>query len=334
MAAVLATVPDPGLTDACGESPGGLCEAVWDSTDNETLAKLADWAIGRPLKIVVIILIAFALSRLGRRAVRRLVLRIVLADQQLAARTLSRVGVPTPTVVTDPRREGRARSISTVVASSVSVLVWVIAVILVIGQLGIDLAPLIAGAGIAGIALGFGAQSLVKDCLTGLFILIEDQYGIGDVVDLGEAVGVVERISLRTTVLRGQDGTVWHVPNGEVLRVGNRSQLWSVAVVDAVVGPDADLALARQVLQETAIEVCATDAYRDVVLEPPELLGVESVAAEGITLRLLVKTTPGAQFNVQRALREAIKQAFDRSGIDLPFPMRTTWTGVPSDPPA
>ena len=127
-----------------------------------------------------------------------------------------------------------------------------LAVLLVLGELGVDLAPLIAGAGIAGIALGFGAQNLVKDCITGLFMLIEDQYGIGDVVDLGVATGSVERITLRTTVLRGQDGTVWHVPNGEIRRVGNRSKLWSVAVLDVVVAYDADLAATREVVHDVA----------------------------------------------------------------------------------
>ena len=129
---------------------------------------------------------------------------------------------------------------------------------LVLSELGIDLAPLIAGAGIAGVALGFGAQSLVKDCLSGLFMLIEDQFGIGDVVDLGEAAGTVERVTLRATVLRGLDGTVWHVPNGEVQRVGNRSQLWSVAVVDVVVGYDADIAAASGIFERTAAQ-CRRD---------------------------------------------------------------------------
>ena len=126
-----------------------------------------------------------------------------------------------------------------------------------LGELNINLAPLIAGAGIAGVALGFGAQNLVKDCVSGLFMLIEDQYGIGDSVDLGVAIGSVERVTLRTTVLRGQDGTVWHVPNGEIRRVGNRTKLWSVAVLDVSVAYDADLDATRQVLADTAVEVCA-----------------------------------------------------------------------------
>ena len=185
-----------------------------------------------------------------------------------------------------------------------------------LGELGINLAPLIAGAGIAGVALGFGAQNLVKDCVSGLFMLIEDQYGIGDVVDLGVATGAVERITLRTTVLRGQDGTVWHVPNGEIRRVGNRSKLWSVAVLDVVVAYDADLErdpAGRS--HDAAAEVCESEEFAGDVLEAPEILGVESVSRRGVTLRLLVKTGPGAQFRLQRALREAIKLALDDAGV-------------------
>ncbi len=167
-------------------------------------------------------------------------------------------------------------------------------------------------------ALGFGAQNLVKDCVSGLFMLIEDQYGIGDSVDLGVAIGSVERVTLRTTVLRGLDGTVWHVPNGEIRRVGNQSKLWSVAVLDVVVAYHADLEAARDVVAATATEVCESEEFAGDVLEAPYIIGLESVGADGMTLRLLVKTGPGAQFRLQRALREAVKLAIDRAGVLVP----------------
>ena len=188
-----------------------------------------------------------------------------------------------------------------------------------------NLGPLIAGAGIAGVALGFGAQSLVKDCIAGLFMLLEDQYGVGDVVDLDEATGVVEKISLRTTVLRGVDGTVWHVPNGYVTRVGNRSQLWSVALVDVDVAYDCDLAAARRVIIDCATELVADEEWSAAVIEPPQVLGVEALGADGITIRVTVKVQPGTQWALQRALREALKVALDGAGIDIPFPQRTIW---------
>ncbi|MET0578536.1 MAG: mechanosensitive ion channel domain-containing protein, partial [Ilumatobacteraceae bacterium] len=258
---------DPALTEACGTDPGAVCQAVWERTESEVWAKVSDWAIGRPLSILLILVIAWLASWIARRAVRRAVRRVVAADRDVAARALQRVGVTSaPVAIVDPRRDARATSISVVVASTVTVAIWAIAAILILGELGINLAPLIAGAGIAGIALGFGAQSLVKDCIAGVFMLIEDQYGIGDSVDLGQAAGVVERITLRTTVLRGQDGTVWHVPNGEIRRVGNRSQLWSGAVLDVVVVYDADLDVTRRAIMDAATEVCESDGFAGDVL--------------------------------------------------------------------
>ena len=269
------------------------------------------------------------LSRIVRHFVRKAVYRVVVTDREAAGRALQRINPaaePSAPAAEDPRRTARARSISTVVASTISVIIWVMAVFVVLGELGIDLAPLIAGAGIAGVALGFGAQSLVKDCLSGLFMLIEDQFGIGDVVDVGEASGVVERVSLRATVLRGLDGTVWHVPNGEIVRVGNRSQLWSVAVVDVVVGYDADVERAGRILERDGHSASSSsEDHAGHVLEAPVLLGVESAASEGVLLRLTVKTTPGAQFELQRALLQAVKGAFDEAGIPRP-PPQPLWT--------
>ncbi len=322
---MLQTPPDdPGLASACGENPGIVCQAVWDWTSNETLTKLADWFIGRPLTAIVILLIAWLVVRVTQRWVRKGIYGFVIADRESATRALQRVGVARELVtVEDPRRAARATSIAAVVTSTVAVLIWVIALLLVVGELGINLAPLIAGAGIAGIALGFGAQNLVKDCVSGLFMLIEDQYGIGDSVDLGLATGAVEQISLRTTVVRGQDGTLWHVPNGEIRRVGNQSKVWSVAVLDVGVAYDADLAATRRVVHDVAEAVVSSDEFAGDVLAAPDLIGVESVSADGVTLRLLVKTAPGTQFRLQRALREAIKVALDESGVAvLPPPAR------------
>lgn len=319
-------------SDACYEQTGTLCSQVYEWTDgNETVANLADWFIDKPVQIVIIIVIAWVLVRLARRWVRRFVTRVV-APEVTSAQRLEQLGIELPKSLTssapDPRRSARADSISIVLTSSTIVAIWVIALLTVLGVVGIEIGPLLAGAGIAGVALGFGAQSLVKDCIAGLFMLIEDQYGIGDVVDLGEAIGVVEEVSLRTTVLRSLDGTVWHVPNGVVQRVGNKSQLWSVAVIDVDVAYDSDLEQARELLQAAADEVCDTDEFRDQVLEPPQVLGVEALAADGISIRLTVKVMPGAQWNLQRSLREHVKGVFDRAGIEIPFPQRTVWMRI------
>jgi moderate conductance mechanosensitive channel len=312
-----AEAPSQGLVDACGAKPGAVCEWVWDQTGNGVLASASDWVIGKPLAIGLILLVAWIVARVARHMARRAIIRFMTADQP-AAKALEKVHLTSSAVsVDDPRRAARASSVATVVTSTITVLIWVIALLLSVGELGINLAPLIAGAGIAGIAIGFGAQNLVKDCVAGFFMLVEDQYGIGDVVDVGLASGSVERITLRTTVLRSQDGTVWHVPNGEIHRVGNRSQLWSVAVLDVVVAYDADLAETRRAVHDVAERVCNDEHFSGDVLAAPELLGVEATGPEGITLRLLVRTSPGAQYRLQRALREEIKLALDAAGIEV-----------------
>ncbi len=307
---------------------------MYDNTNqNETLANLSNWFIDKPLQVLVVLVVALILSRLARRWVRRLVTRVIAPETDPGQR-LGKLGIEIPeslTVEPDPRRESRAASASVVLTSTIIAAIWVIALLTVLGIIGIQLGPLLAGAGVAGVALGFGAQSLVKDCIAGLFMLIEDQYGIGDVVDLGEAVGVVEEVSLRTTVLRGVDGTVWHVPNGVVQRVGNRSQLWSVAVIDVDVAYDTEIERARRLLQQAADEVCDRDDHAADIVEPPQVLGVEALGADGVTLRLTVKVKPGTQWILQRALREHVKSVFDSAAIEIPFPQRTVWMRVDSD---
>lgn len=317
--AIVITQLDAGLADACGDDPTGWCEWVYDTTGNATVATVCDWLVGVPLTILGVLLGAWILSHVARRYLGGAVRRIMVQDTSGATRQLSKVGMARPTEADDPRREARAESISGVVGSMASVTIWVVAIISVLGELGINLAPLIASAGIAGVALGFGAQSVVKDFLTGLFVLLEDQYGIGDVVDLGEASGTVQEITLRATVLRAQDGTVWHVPNGEVRRVGNKSQLWSVAIVDVTVSYTSNLEQVQSVILQTALDVCNSEAWRDDILEPPELLGVEAFGTIGVTVRTTVKTTPGRQWALQRGLREAIKAALDAAGIEIPI---------------
>ncbi len=315
--------------DACYEQSGTLCSWVYDRTGgNETLATLTDWFVDKPIRVLIVIAIAYVASRLARRWVRQLVQRVVEPKTSPIER-LERIGIDVPDSLepSEPsaRRSARAHSISVLLTSTLVVTIWVIALLTILGIIGIDLAPLLAGAGIAGVALGFGAQTLVRDCISGLFMLIEDQYGIGDVIDMGEATGVVEDISLRTTVLRGIDGTVWHVPNGVVQRVGNKSQLWSVAVVDVDVAYTTDLTVAKEALLAAAIEVCREERFAERTLEEPDVLGVEALAADGITLRMIIRVEPGSQWELQRAIREHVKQHFDAIGIEIPFPQRTVW---------
>jgi small-conductance mechanosensitive channel len=339
--AAAATVDDVKVvaqSDPCYKETGNLCRWVYERTNgNETLANLADWFVDKPFRIVLVLAIAWILDRVARRWVRRVVPRTVTPAEETSER-LGRVGFELPSALTsgrDPRRESRAASISAVLTSTAVVVIWTIAFLTILDIVHVRIGPLLAGAGIAGVALGFGAQSLVKDCIAGLFMLIEDQYGIGDVIDLGEATGVVEGISLRTTVVRGTDGTAWHVPNGVVQRVGNRSQLWSIAMIDVDVAYATDLGEARTLLYRAATEVCDRAELSADVLEPPNVLGVESLGADGITLRLTVKVRPGTQWVFQRAMLEHVKEVFDASGIEIPFPQRSVWVRAePGSPTA
>jgi small-conductance mechanosensitive channel len=325
--------------DSCYEVEGSFCAWVYERTDgNETVAGFVDWLVERPLQIVIVLVAASVARWAVKRWIGRVMHRVVRPATSVAAR-LGRIGgEPSDRLVTvrDPRSEARSASATAVLTSSATVLIWVIATISILGILGIDLAPLIAGAGIAGVALGFGAQSLVRDCIAGLFMLIEDQHGIGDVVDLGVATGTVERFSLRTTVLRDENGTVWHVPNGVVQRVGNQSQNWSMALLDVDVAYDTDLAPIRELLLRAASEICDDEANAARVLDGPRVLGVERFGAEGMTLRLAVKVLPGSQWDIQRLLREHVALRFESEQVELPVarPRRPEQSAVDPEPRA
>ncbi len=319
------------LADACGEDPGFWCRQVLDRTDDVGLARAADFALGKPLSILAILLGALIVNRLARRAIRRGLRR--LASGTLRERLgAARRRTPSALVDTDEvsvRSQQRVEALATVLRSVVSFGIWTLAAFLVLGEVGINLGPLIAGAGIIGVALGFGSQSLVRDFLSGIFILVEDQYGVGDIVDLGEASGVVEVVSLRTTRLRSVDGTVWHVPNGAIPRVGNMSQHWSRALLDIQVPHGTDVAAASAVMERVAGEVSRERA--GWVLAEPEVWGVEELGPHGLSIRLVLKTMPSRQYDVSRLLRERIHEAFEAEGIELASANQTFLRRAPGE---
>ncbi|GGN12941.1 mechanosensitive ion channel protein MscS [Lentzea pudingi] len=213
------------------------------------------------------------------------------------------------------RREQRAKTIGSVLKSIVTIMIFGIAFLEILIVVGINITPILTSAGILGVAIGFGAQNLVKDFLAGMFMLLEDQYGVGDVVDLGPATGTVEAVALRTTTIRDTGGTVWYVRNGEILRVGNSSQGFAVAVVDLPLSYGANLAEATQVLDRTVREVADKDPLKADITAKPEVLGVEKFTPEGITLRVTAKTRPGRQWAVQRNLRAQLMPALEEAGF-------------------
>jgi small-conductance mechanosensitive channel len=298
-------------------------------TRDEVVSWLGDIAVPA-LRILVVVIMAevavIVLRRTTRAAFQKLVERgdSPLVGSRLVLEKLGLAeGEAPPRELTANRNLKRVDALSDITNNLIKVVVWLIAVFMILGTLGINLGPLVAGAGIAGIALGFGAQSIVKDFLSGILMLVEDQFGIGDVIDVGEASGVVESLSLRTTRLRSIDGTVWHVPNGEIRRVGNMSQGWSRSVIDVGIGYGSDIDTSLAIMKGVAEGMSNEETWNTKLLEKPELLGVQELGDSSVVLRMWVVTEPAAQWDVSRELRRRIKYAFDAAGIEIPFPQMT-----------
>jgi small conductance mechanosensitive channel len=231
--------------------------------------------------------------------------------------TLSRLRllIPSSDVYGVARVEQRAETLRHIVRSVWKGILIVVIVLMISSELGFDIGPILASAGIAGLAIGFGAQSLVKDVISGFFILLEDQYGVGDVVKVGDLSGVVERMTLRATVLRNLEGQVHVIPNGNIHMVTVLTKDWARAVVDVTVPHKENLANVFQVLQRVSLRL-AQDMPQQI-LEQPTILGVEKLDETGVTIRAIVKTPPLKQFEVTREWRRRIKDEFDRVGIDF-----------------
>lgn len=307
------------LVNACGP-PGKqawLCSTVHDITGSARASQVAD-DLAKPFRILVILLVAYLLVRVTRLIVRRVVKRLARDDaSDQIAKLRRRTGValldtgPVPSV----RRALRAETIGAVFRSLVSALIWATALVMILNAVSVNLAAIGIGASIMGVAVGFGSQALVRDFISGLFMLVEDQYGVGDVIDTGLATGTVEGVSLRTTRLRDIEGVVWHVPNGEIRRVGNKSQQWARAILDVAVAYDSDLAVAQAAIQRAADELVADPAFASLVTGEAEVLGVEQVTNDQVLMRLGVKTKPLEQWKVARELRVRVKAALDAEGI-------------------
>ncbi|WP_051471665.1 mechanosensitive ion channel family protein [Patulibacter minatonensis] len=328
---------------ACGEAgswQGDLCRHIYDGSTGQPWNKLAadvvHWLTTSFLDILVIFVVAWIVNRVARR----MLVKVGRAGTGgRLTRGFSKVKKLTPSVLQETqeigvRGEQRREAVLGILKSIVSGLIYATAIFMALGKVGIDLGPLLAGAGVVGVALGFGAQTLVGDFLSGIFILVEDQYGVGDEVTFrpksasGEpVVGVVEALSLRNTRLRAINGTVWHVPNGEMRAVGNTSQHWSRAVLDVPVAHGVDIQRAKEVIARAAESVRENDP---AILEPPAVWGVQSMSPNGITIRLVIKTTPSQQWRVTRTVREALIAAFDKEGIEMPVAESPTGVDMPA----
>lgn len=255
------------------------------------------------LSIVIIIVVCLVLLRLLRSMVNQAIARVMeRGDRSRRELTL------------------RANTLANVIESLGRMIILIVAGMMILSKLGVNIAPLLASAGVVGIAIGLGAQTLIKDFIGGFFILFEDQYGVGDVIAVGTVSGLVEQLSLRRTGLRGSDGSFIIVPNGDIRTVTNMTKGWSRAVIDVAVPYDEDDDRVIAVLHQVVDAIEQDPVVGDAVIAPAEITGIESLTPSEVTIRLLVKTKPMEQWRVQRELRHRIKRAFDEAGIGIPYP--------------
>lgn len=260
--------------------------------------------VGTTLRVAGVIFAAFLLTRLLRRIV-------------------SKVKTKVEAHTTPMRTLQRTDTLTRVLSSAGIVVIWILVLFLIIEDLGFNLAPLLAGVGIIGLAVGFGAQNLVRDVVTGFFILFEDQYGVGDIIEINEtAAGTVEELTLRVTGLRALDGTLHYISNGNITHVANRSKDWARAIVDVGVAYSEKPSKIRQVLDDVARDAKDDETIGRMLYSVPTIMGVESLGEYEVVWRLLADTKPGRQWEVARMLRERIQIAFEREGIEIPFPHR------------
>ncbi|NJP68269.1 mechanosensitive ion channel family protein [Streptomyces sp. ventii] len=313
---VTAVTAAPGRAPAAPTAqvpPDGPRSAALADTA-ERAARTAGWLeanwegwLATGLRIVLIVVIAFVVQTVVRRAISRVIVRMSRRE---------RAAGPTRGLLVNPeRRRQRSAAIGSVLRSVASLLILGTAALMVLDQLGIELGPLMASAGIVGVAIGFGARNLVTDVLTGMFMLLEDQYGVGDRIDAGEVTGEVQEIGLRVTTLRADDGEIWYVRNGEIKRVGNLSQGWSTAAVEVEVRASEDTARVVELVTRAGAELSTSPPWDELLWEPLDVLGLESVSMDSQVIKATVKVPAGKGPAVGRVLRLRIKELLDAEGI-------------------
>ncbi|GAB3650531.1 mechanosensitive ion channel family protein [Glycomyces tarimensis] len=310
------------LLAATGDSPceTGLnsCSLLWRVTESEGFAVDGGAVLDKIVHVLLIVLAALVLRWIVNRTIARIIKQVTsvrgpqpISDlaERLASGSSRREGI-----VGDRSRQ-RAETLTGVLQHVSGIVIWSIAFMLILSAFSVNLAPILASAGIAGIAIGFGAQNLVQDYLAGIFILLEDQYGVGDIVDVGDAIGEIVDMGLRVTTIRSLDGTLWYVRNGQILRVGNMSQSWAYVIIETPLPPNTDLELVGEKITAIAEEFAEDDEWRAHVLAEPEYVGVTEMTIDEIKVRLGVRTTSDEQWAAGRELRRRISEALREAGI-------------------
>jgi small conductance mechanosensitive channel len=318
------TIPGfDGLRDAftaatCNRDDVNVCGITLRLTGDERLAHVLGVVLGKPLRILILVIVAMIARRILHHLIDGLAERIGTGpgNGNGDARPTVAAAILGASPLLTTRREQRARTLASVLRSITTITVGLVVGLMIVGELGYQLAPLLASASVVGVALGIGCQSLVRDFVSGVFIIFEDQYGVGDVINVGDVSGTVEAVNLRVTRLRDVNGTVWYVRNGEILKVGNQSQGWSRTVLDISVPNDKDIARTRELLLGIGTALREDPAFKHLVVDDPEVWGVEALGAGSFVLRLVVKTQPLQQWSVARELRRRIKEDFQAAGIE------------------
>jgi small conductance mechanosensitive channel len=268
------------------------------------------WLVSSGLRVILILVGALVVVRLSAFITRR----VEQAFQDNDPSTMS-------------EREKQAATLGKVIRNIARILVWSVAVMMILKELEIDIGPILAGIGIMGLAVGFGAQSLVKDFLAGMFILVENQYNVGDVIEAAGAKGQVEKITLRATTLRDLQGNVHIIPNGTIEVVTNRTRQWSRFVLDIGVAYKENVDEVMRVLKEIGDELAADAEFASMITAPLEVLGVQDFADSAVIIRVMFTTQPVKQWTVGREFRRRVKNTFDAKGIEIPFPHTTIYLG-------
>jgi moderate conductance mechanosensitive channel len=315
--AVLAAVDHSGnrLAAGAGREPAAL-RGFWHEHAGVLIAK--------PLQLLAIVLVALLVRMLAHRWINRLSTASVAGRVPAILSPLTeRAGglqFWESTGLVSERRKQRADTIASVLRSAVSFLIFITAFLLVLQVFGISLAPFVAGTSLVGVAVGFGAQNIVKDFLSGMFMMLEDQYGVGDVIDVKEATGTVEAVGLRTTRLRDVEGVAWYVRNGEIVRVGNMSQQYAQVVLDVAVGIGEDVPAALAAISRAGAQLYADERWLPCLLAAPEVLGIEQLGRSETVLRVVTRVKPLEQWRVARELRARIRTELDGAGVGHAVP--------------
>ena len=276
----------------------------------ETAKTIATWLTTSGIKILGILITFLVLAQMSRWIIGWTEKFVLEKDPLLAAEA-----------------KKRANTLGNILRHALLFVISFIAILMILGELGIQLGPLLATAGIGAIAIGFGAQSLVKDVISGFFIILENQYRIGDAIEVAGVSGLVESVSLRRTVLRDLEGRVHTVPNGEIKVVSNLSKEWSRSVLDIGISYGEDMDKVVDLLSQIGKELETEEPYKSAILEPLQILGLERFGESQLVIRMMVKTLPLKQWEVGRELRKRIKKRFDEKGIQIPFPHRVLLWG-------